>query len=89
MAAQDRLVLARMKIQAKKKGREKRQKKITWWRMKEPEAKRQFKEKVLENWVEADSVQEWWMENSRVMRRAAGEVLGKTSGKKAPANKET
>ena len=48
-----------------------------------------FKERVIENWVKAERVQEWWAANSRIMREAAEEILGKTSGKKAPVDKET
>lgn len=90
VSTQHRLVLAKMKIrEEEKRGRDKRMRKIKWWRLKEPETRRQFKEKVLEEWVEADSVQEWWTANSRMLRRVGEEALGKTSGKKAPADKET
>ena len=63
-------------------------KRINWWRLKEPEARSRFKEKVQERWINADGVQEWWTANSKVLRRAGEEALGKTSGKKAPADKE-
>ena len=88
VVAQHRLVLAKLKMREEKKGKETRVKRIKWWRLKEPEARRQFKEKVLEMWINTDGVQEWWTANSRVLRRAGEEVLGKTSGKKAPADKE-
>ena len=57
-------------------------------RLNEPEAKKQFNQKVLENCIDKDNVQEWWTANSTVMRRAAEETLGRISGKKAPADKE-
>ena len=79
----------KMGLKEERKGRETRQKKIKWWKLKEPEAKRQFREKVMEEWVEADSVQNWRRENSEVMRKAGEEMLGRTSGKRAPADKET
>ena len=89
VAAQHRLVLAKMKVREEKRGREEKERKIKWWKLKEPEAKRQFREKVLEEWTEADTVEEWWRANSGVMKRAGEETLGRTSGKSAPADKET
>ena len=76
-AAQHRLVLVKMSIRQERKGGEKGARRIKWWKLKEPEARRQFKERILEEWVEADSAQEWWTANSRVMRKVGEETLGK------------
>ena len=46
-----------MRVKLVRKGRETRQKRIKWWKMKEPEASKQFREKVMEEWVEANTVQ--------------------------------
>jgi exonuclease III len=89
VASQHRLVLLKMKIRTERKGRESRVRKIKWWRLNEPEARNQFKEKVMEDWVDAENVQDWWTANSNVIRKAGEEILGRTSGKKAPADKET
>ena len=48
-----------------------------------------FKERVIENWVKAERVQEWWTGNSGMMREAAEDILGKISGKNAPVDKKT
>ena len=58
MAAKHHLLLTRLKLK-EKRGRETRQKKIKWWKLKQPEARSQFKEKVIEEWTEADTVQQW------------------------------
>ena len=48
VAAQHHLLLTRLKLKEEKRGRETRQKKIKWWNLKQPEARSQFKEKVIE-----------------------------------------
>ena len=57
--------------------------------MKEEGLKREFNAKVLEMTRPWDGVQEWWEKNSAAIRKAGEEVLGKTSGKGPPADKET
>ena len=39
--------------------------------------------------MEADKVQEWWTLNNAVIGKTREEVLGKTSGKEVPEDKET
>ena len=63
--------------------------KIWWWKLKNVGLRAGFKQKVLENWKQTEGVQEWWPVNGKILLKAAEEVLGKTSGKKAPADKET
>ena len=49
-AAQHRLLAAITIIKKERKGRENKQKKIKWWKLKEQDLKRQFKEKELERY---------------------------------------
>ena len=88
LAGQQRMVLARMKVTEEGKRIERRQRKIKWWRLKESGAATENKAKVLENWIKADNVQEWWEEHRKMMRRVAEEALGKTSGKKPQPTKK-
>ncbi|XP_068211719.1 uncharacterized protein [Palaemon carinicauda] len=63
--------------------------KIKWWKLKEVKLRVLFKERVLEAVRLHEDVQEWWTENSKVILRIGGEVLGKTSGRRAPNDKES
>ena len=63
--------------------------KIKWWRLKEENLKIQFREKVLSERRLLENVQEWWEENSTVIVRAGQEVLGMTTGRRPPGDKET
>ena len=63
--------------------------KIKWWRLKEENLKIQFREKVLSERRLLENVQEWWEENSKVIVRAGQEVLGMTTGRRPPGDKET
>ena len=66
------------------------QPKIKWWRLTKDEAKRQeFKEIVLREARSPEGVQEWWNHNSNVIKRVGKEVLGETSGKRPPGDKES
>ena len=49
VAAQHRLLAATTIIKKERKSRENRQSKIKWWKLKEQDLKRQFKEEVLQN----------------------------------------
>ena len=62
---------------------------IKWWRLKEENLKIQFREKVLSERRLLENVQEWWEENSTVILRAGQEVLGMTTGRRPPGDKET
>ena len=63
--------------------------KIKWWRLKEDNPKIQFREKVLSERRLLENVQEWWEENSTVTLRAGQEVLGMTTGRRPPGDKDT
>ena len=63
--------------------------KIKWWRLKEENLKIQFREKVLNERRLLENVQEWWEENSTVILRAGQEVLGMTTGRRPPGDKDT
>ena len=63
--------------------------KIKWWRLKEDNLNTQFREKVLSERRLLESVHELWEENSMVILRAGQEVLGMTTGRIPPVDKET
>ena len=63
--------------------------KIKWRRLKEENLKIQFREKVSIERRLLENVQEWWEENSTVIVRAGQEVLGMTTGRRPPGDKET
>ncbi|XP_064107974.1 uncharacterized protein LOC135216529 [Macrobrachium nipponense] len=66
-----------------------RAKRIKWFKLKEIELCRQFKEKVLvELTHEIEDVDEWWNRTMEIILRVAREILGKSSGKMFE-NKET
>ena len=58
-------------------------------RISNEETERQFRENVLSERRLLESVQEWWEENSTVILRAGQEVLGMTTGRRPPGDKET
>ena len=61
---------------------------IKWWRLKEEELKTPFKENVLQERRLPDSAQEWW-ENSKVILKAGQKVLGMSTGRRPPGDKES
>ncbi len=90
VAAQHKLLVLDWEFKAEKKKRPERMApRIKWWRLKEEQSRTQFKEKVLDGVQRLEGVQEWWRVNSEVIRKAAEEVLGLTSGKGPPPDKET
>ncbi|KAI5728568.1 hypothetical protein M8J77_018083 [Diaphorina citri] len=62
---------------------------IKWWLLKTPENCEIFKRKVMEKAKRIEGVNQWWEENSKVIKEEAVNVLGKTSGKGAPNDKES
>ncbi|XP_049957891.1 uncharacterized protein LOC126474461 [Schistocerca serialis cubense] len=64
------------------------ERKIKWWRLKDKNLREEFREKVLGKVKSAESVQEWWKINSDVIRKTGEEVLGLTSGRGVPKDKE-
>ena len=63
--------------------------KIKWWRLKDENIKIPFREKVLSERRLLENVQEWWEDNSTVILRAGQEVLGMTTGRISPGDKDT
>ncbi|XP_068200663.1 uncharacterized protein [Palaemon carinicauda] len=63
--------------------------KIKWWKLKEEELRALFKERLLEAVRLHEDVQEWWTENSKGILRIGEEVLGKSSGRRPPNDKES
>ncbi|XP_008486018.1 craniofacial development protein 2-like, partial [Diaphorina citri] len=77
-----------VKEEVKVKHRRKYEQKIKWWRLKEENLRRQFKEKILTDIRVEEDVDVWWTVNSEVIRKTGEEILGKTSGKGVPEDKE-
>ena len=90
VAAQHRVLVLDWEIKcSKRRIPEQVTPKIKWWRLKEENLKIQFNEKVLSERRLLENVQEWWEENSTVIVRAGQEVLGMTTGRRPPGDKET
>ena len=90
VAAQHRVLVLDWEIKcSKRRIPEQVTPKIKWWRLKEENLKIQFREKVLSERRLLENVQEWWEENSTVIVRAGQEVLGMTTGRRPPGDKET
>uniref|UniRef100_A0A8D8R8S9 Uncharacterized protein n=1 Tax=Cacopsylla melanoneura TaxID=428564 RepID=A0A8D8R8S9_9HEMI len=62
--------------------------KIKWWNLKDPFLKLEFKRHVIRK-VNAGCEEDLWEKSSKVIKEVAVEVLGKTSGKVGPRDKET
>ena len=78
VAAQHRVLVMDWEIQrGKKRKPEQATPSIKWWRLREDNLKVQFREKVLDKVRPVECVQEWW------------EVLGMTTGRRPPGDKET
>ena len=90
VAAQHRVLVLDWEIKcSKRRIPEKVTPKIKWWRLKEENLKIQFREKVLSERRLLENVQDWWEANSTVIVRAGQEVLGMTTGRRPPGDKET
>ena len=90
VAAQHRMVLIDCRLRNCKKSKKLRMEpKIKWWRLKDTELRAVFKERVLAEIRVYEDVQVWWTENSEVILRIGEEVLGKSSGRKPPNDKES
>ncbi|KAK3884459.1 hypothetical protein Pcinc_011294 [Petrolisthes cinctipes] len=89
VTAQHRLVVLDCVIKGVKRGRKQGTPKIKWWELKNERLKQQFKERVLNEITPKENANEWWEENSNIIRRVGEELLGKTSGRGAPQDKES
>ena len=91
VAAQHRLVVADCEVPTIEKGNKRvdqKEQKIKWWKLKEEGLRRKFKDRVLRELDFPETVQEWWGVNSKMIRTVGEEVVGKTSGKGPPEDKE-
>ncbi|XP_046993968.1 uncharacterized protein LOC124606052 [Schistocerca americana] len=61
---------------------------IKWWKLKEEVSREKFKETVLREVKLPEGVQEWWSYNSNLITKAGKDVLGVTTGKGPPEDKE-
>ena len=90
VAAQHRMVVIDCLLRnCRKSKKAKMDPKIKWWKLKDTELRVLFKERVLEAIRLHENVQEWWTENSKMILRIGEEVLGKSSGRKPPNDKES
>ena len=90
VAAQHRMVVIDCRLRNCRKSRTpKMDPKIKWWKLKNTELRTMFKERVLEAIRLHEDVQEWWTENSKVILKIGEELLGKSSGRKPPNDKES
>ena len=70
-----------LKVKELPKVREKGVKRIKWFKLKDEECKREFKERVLrEVTTNKRAVPDWWKHNAGVIRKWGKEILGETSG---------
>ncbi|XP_064079513.1 craniofacial development protein 2-like [Macrobrachium nipponense] len=91
VSVQHRLVVMDLVMEIEQIRKKKMQwpKRIKWFKLKEIELCRQFKEKVLEELtLEIEDVDEWWNRTMEMILRVAREILGENSGKMFE-NKET
>lgn len=89
VTSQHRPVIVDCAIRPKRKGKQKREQKIKWWKLKDLDLAKAFKKQALEKIGLYECVNEWWEENSKVLIKAGEEILGKTTGKGPPQDKET
>ena len=90
VAPQHRVLVMDWYIQrGKKRKPEQATPRIKWWRLREYNLKVQFRENVLDKVRPVESVQEWWEETSTTVLRVGQEVLGMTTGRRPPGDKET
>lgn len=91
VTSQHRLLVVDLNIESGRRVQCKKrtEKKIKWWRLKEVNVREEFRNKVLDSVVERENVEEWWDVNSKIIREIGVKIVGKTSGKGLPVDKET
>jgi hypothetical protein len=62
--------------------------KTKWWKLKNPFLKLEFKRRVFQK-LSADSEQDLWKKSAKIITQVGEKILGKTSGKGGPQDKET
>ena len=76
-----RVLCLDLRVKDLPKIQEKGVKKIKWFKLRDEECGREFKERVLgEVTTNKRAVQEWWQHNAGVIRKWGREILGETSG---------
>jgi len=88
-AKQHHLIIGEFNIKRGRKGKKRAIPKIKWWNLKDEDQRSLFRERVLEQIELREGVEEWWNLNASMIRQAAEEILGMTSGKGPPNDKET
>lgn len=82
VAPQHRILCMDLRIKRARKSKARGVNKIKWYKLKEEDSRREFKDKVLsEISLEIENVQEWWTHNAAVITKYGKEVLGETAGK--------
>ena len=92
VSQQHKLVVGDFAIRKGTRGKRQSNPKIKWWELEKAEnveLRSRFKTSVLREIKLEDDVNDWWKTNSRVILRHGEEILGKTSGKGPPKDKES
>ena len=76
-------------VKCTKRGKQLLTPKIKWWKLKEEHLTVEFNNEVMREVTLKENANEWWKENSKIIRKVAEEVLGKPSGKGIPQGKDT
>ena len=92
VSTQHKLLVTDLKIRRENKGKQRGTPKIKWWKLEKEEnveLRSMFKEEVLREIRLENNVDDWWNINSQMILKIGEAVLGKTSGKGLPADKES
>ncbi|KAL7867553.1 hypothetical protein SRHO_G00089370 [Serrasalmus rhombeus] len=82
VARQHRVVVCRMRLETKKRKRVKTEPKIRWWKLKEEDGCRQFREKLQQALGGSEEPPEDWETTAKVVRETGKNVLGVSSGQR-------
>lgn len=89
VSSQHRPVIVDCDLKIKRKGKQLGERKIKWWKLKDIVLAEAFKSEVLGRISTKEKANDWWETNSKVIMRVGEEILGRTSGKGQPGNKES
>ena len=92
VSTQHKILVMDLKIRRENKGKQRGNPKIKWWRLEKDEnveLRSRFKEEVLRDIRLENDADDWWNVNSRMILTVGEHVLGKTSGKGPPGDKES
>ncbi|KAL7870677.1 hypothetical protein SRHO_G00081740 [Serrasalmus rhombeus] len=82
VARQHRVVVCRMRLETKKRKRVKTEPKIRWWKLKEEDGCRQFREKLQQALGGSEELPEDWEITAKVVRETGKNVLGVSAGQR-------